>query len=808
MPRRISSLITLPSLALLLAAGSSSSLSAQSSVSGKVLRSESGAPIVGAEVLVVGAASTTRTDSLGRYRVLGLEKGRYEIEARSIGRSIGRHSLIVDGEAVDGLDFVLAPAAPELAGVTVIGAATDALARVPGSARVIDERALRALQPRSANDALRTVSGVHVQEEEGAGLRANIGVRGLDPDRSRSVLVLEDGVPVALAPYGEPELYYSPPIDRMSRVEVLKGSGSILFGPQTVGGVVNYVTADPPALRRTELEVRGGGSGSRFARATVGGSRGRTGAILTAFDRSAQDLQGLRYGIRDATGKVVVRTSAGDFGAKLSLYDESSNATYVGLTDSLFRAAPRLHPAPDDRLAIARQAATLSHEIGAGTTALRTVAYAYHTTRDWERRDYTYGPTGGTLVFASGTGARNRSFDVAGVEPRFRSLWTAGGITSDLDLGARYHRERARDRYLTTTAPGAVPGVRDDERRSGEAFSVWVQNRFALAPGLDVTPGLRAEHFRFERRILRTRVRRSDGTTTTRTPEDVDIRSGDDVSELIPGIGATWSPRPLVTLFAGVHRGFAPPRTKDALIYADATLAPGAQVPDPVSLQLDAERSWNHELGVRAAVTSFATVELTTFRLDFTNQIIEPSLSAGSAAAAALANQGATRHAGVEIGGRVDMGRWGQRPYTLALEGNLTLVDSRFSADRFLRQGSDTVNVRGNQLPYAPRQRAHAALVLDHPGGLEARVDATFVGAQFTDNFETRAGSANGRIGRIPPLRLFDAAISHALPGLPGVRASAAVKNIEGRAAIASRRPEGIKVTSPRLVSLGLVWSF
>jgi Fe(3+) dicitrate transport protein len=53
-----------------------------------------------------------------------------------------------------------------------------------------------------------------VVEEEGAGLRANIGIRGLDPHRSRNVLILEDGIPVALNPYGEPDSYYTPQIDR------------------------------------------------------------------------------------------------------------------------------------------------------------------------------------------------------------------------------------------------------------------------------------------------------------------------------------------------------------------------------------------------------------------------------------------------------------------------------------------------------------------------------------------------------------------------------------------------------------------
>lgn len=697
-----------------------------------------------------------------------------------------------------------------LTSVVVIGEKSDALARIPGAATSISLRQLRAQLPMSANEVLRTVPGIHIQEEEGAGLRANIGLRGLDPDRSRSVLVLEDGIPVALNPYGEPELYYSPPIDRMSRIEVIKGSGSILFGPQTIGGVINYVTADPTSPFGGSASIQGGAGGQQFAKAIVGGTRGNGRAILSAFQRQADDLNGLNYRIRDVTTKAGWRTVLGDFSAKLSLYDEQSNATYVGLTDSMYRADPYRHPAPDDALNINRQAGSLTHEIQLSPlTSLRTTAYAYHTARDWNRRDYTYSPTGSTLRFSNGTGARERSFDVGGIEPRLRTLWTAGSITSELEVGARFHTERARDRYVigSVTTPDTRT-VRDDEIRNGEAYSTWLQNRFALTPNLTLTPGVRLEQFAFERQITRTRVRRRVNGVTTRASEAVDIRSNDIVREFIPGIGASWTPRQTLTVFAGAHRGFAPPRTKDALIYGDPTLSADQQVPDPVSLQLDAERSWNYEVGTRVSPKDYVSFEATLFSLDFTNQIIEPSLSAGSAAAAALANQGATQHRGVEIGGRVDLGLLWARSYSLALEGNVTIADARFSRDRWIRNGADTVNVKGNVLPYAPRQRAHVALSLEHPVGLRTRVDASFVGAQFADNFETVAGSANGRIGRIPAYRIIDVAVQYAIPAFPELRLVGTVKNLTDATYIASRRPEGIKVGLPRLASLGLTWDF
>ena len=178
--------------------------------------------------------------------------------------------------------------AHEIAATRVVGTYPGALDRLPGSASLVTSATLSAVQPFSATDVLRTLPGVHVQEEEGAGLRTNVGIRGLDPDRSRTLLVLEDGVPVALAPYGEPELYYSPPIERMERLEVVKGSGSILFGPQTVGGVLNYVTWEVPREATGDVRAEGGSGGVQYFRLRYGGGTDAARAGITAFQKRAR----------------------------------------------------------------------------------------------------------------------------------------------------------------------------------------------------------------------------------------------------------------------------------------------------------------------------------------------------------------------------------------------------------------------------------------------------------------------------------------------------------------------------------------
>ena len=80
---------------------------------------------------------------------------------------------------------------------------------VPGSTAVIDEKALEAQRPFTVKEALRSVPGVHTVDEDTFGLGLNIGIRGLDPRRTSRTLLLEDGMPLFLAPYGDPSAHYS-----------------------------------------------------------------------------------------------------------------------------------------------------------------------------------------------------------------------------------------------------------------------------------------------------------------------------------------------------------------------------------------------------------------------------------------------------------------------------------------------------------------------------------------------------------------------------------------------------------------------
>jgi Fe(3+) dicitrate transport protein len=132
--------------------------------------------------------------------------------------------------------------------VQIIGTRDEAR-NIAGSGALIDEDQIRIEAATDINQLLKTIPGTYVREEDGLGLRPNIGIRAAGSERSGKVTLLEDGVMIAPAPYSNPAAYYFPTTMRMSSVEVLKGAPLLRYGPQTTGGVINLISTPIPDSR-------------------------------------------------------------------------------------------------------------------------------------------------------------------------------------------------------------------------------------------------------------------------------------------------------------------------------------------------------------------------------------------------------------------------------------------------------------------------------------------------------------------------------------------------------------------------------
>lgn len=680
------------------------------------------------------------------------------------------------------------------------------LTRVPGSVAVINQTMINKILPQSGNDVVRKIPGLNVVDEEGAGLRVNIGIRGLDPDRSRNVLLLEDGIPVALNPYGEPEMYFSPVIDKVKAVEVLKGSGQILFGPQTIGGVVNFITHDPPLNATTSAKIRAGEGGFFSGYASYGNTVGSTGFLISYLHKRADNLGPTAFEINDFSAKLQLQIHQKmSIGFKIGVYDEVSNSTYIGITQTMYDKADQdfVRLAPDDVLPIRRYNVSMSHIYHFnGQVKIQTNAFAYTTSRDWRRQDFTtnkntpnktgviWGDSsvaGGALFMLNSNGHRNRLFEVAGIEPQLKIKTNMGRVDHELQIGTRLLWEKANEQFIIGKKANATTGeLRDDERRSGLAISAYVQNNIKIHARLSIHAGVRVEKVDYKRQINRGRFILNGNTITA----DTHVVAKGKVFALIPGVGFNFKANEAINLFGGIHKGFAPPRTKDAI------------TSNGLPLNIEEEKSWNIELGIRSAFSTHISAELTGFYMQFSNQIIPISQSSGQANATGLANGGATRHTGVEAAFEADIAKAVGKSYALTVGGNITHIVSEYSDDRFISKFGALVNVKGNKLPYAPSLIFNGNIGFEAKSGFGCKLFGTYTGAQFTDELNSVAATTSGLIGEINNRFIVDATIYYPFRK-NSITASISAKNITDERFIASRRPQGIKVGMPRQIMAG-----
>ncbi len=256
----------------------------------------------------------------------------------------------------------------------VRGNAADALRHASGSSALVTQEEIERAQPESASEILSRVPGLQVRQEDQSGLRLNLGVRGLSPVRSRLVLVEEDGIPVVVSPYGEPELYYMTPVERIQSIDVVKGSDVLLYGPQTIGAVVKLHTWEPTPeaswfTSGTYGQRNFGEVISRFADTFHG-----VGVVAQIMHKWGDGYRNMPFSATDVFGKVRIPTSStGEINIKAAYHTELANTTYTGLTADMPLTMNTV--APHDHFGIQRYELGLSDQQRFGKNTKLTVAF-------------------------------------------------------------------------------------------------------------------------------------------------------------------------------------------------------------------------------------------------------------------------------------------------------------------------------------------------------------------------------------------------------------------------------------------------
>ena len=607
------------------------------------------------------------------------------------------------------------------------------------------------------------VPGVNGYADDGIGnSRLSIGIRGLNPRRSSRILILEDGIPIQPALYVYPNMYYNPPSDRIDRLEVIKGSAAIKYGPQTMGGVINYFTKRPRNDFGGRFKVKAGENGFASFFSEVGGFGNSKVKPEVQFLLKKGDgfRENNSFEQMNGTVKLNYNKSADEnIYLKANLNYENSNATYTGLTQHSFDNNPKFNPKKDDNFKVFRTAIDLisTKRINANLSKSTSAFISFFDRRWWRENDIFIlasdvdnpAPAAqpyysvNTLV-RTGNGTDNfgilRTFYVLGAEQTYSFNRTPFGLgsllntSSSMEVGARIYFERFIDDKQAGSSVDSRDGIYfipaasedDDPVIVGQshhyettAFSGFISESIEFN-NITINPGLRLEVFEQER------VDRLAGS----------IYQDKTLVALLPGIGFTTNLFGF-NMFGGIHRGFTPPSSGALKILNFGAAGESS------GLDLKAEESWNKEIGIRGNI-SLVDFELSGFHLG-----IENLVAAGRGTA--FKNLGKVNTMGVELNSKINSSQ------LMKLVPDIHLIYSFLQSEvveGIIKSnvrgsiGSD-VSIKGKELPYAPMHTLTAGL----SSSLEKfsyRLDLRYVSEVYTDFENIKEADKLGIQGKIP----------------------------------------------------------
>lgn len=694
------------------------------------------------------------------------------------------------------------------ANLQVLGSREQA-EKTPGSAHYISKGELEEQGHTDIHRVLRQIPGVYMQEEDGLGLRPNIGFRGTGVERSQKITLLEDGVLIAPAPYTAPAAYYFPSTGRMESIEVLKGPSTVTQGPFSNGGALNMVSASIPGDFSGDLSASAGSHGTKQFKVDVGNRTERFGWLVETFQLGSDGFKKMDGGgntgtrVNDYMAKLRY-TAAGQtyqfLELKLGKTKQFGHETYLGLTESDFEDEPlrRYAGSQQDYIDSDHEQFQLRHYIQIGErTEITSTAYYNDYYRNWHKMEGTLGVSNATILanpeqYADHLGIirgeidspenalriRNnrRNYLSQGIQTTVNWHHESEKVSHQVEASIRYHEDE-EDRFqheegwsmtsgeMRLTSEGAL-GSQTNRLSSAKARSGYITDTASIG-NWTIRPGVRFEQINYSR---------LDYLTTD--PDRSQVPSKDrqnQVSVALPGLGLDYKLGEY-RYFLGIYRGFSPP---------------GAGA----NQETREERSTNYEFGLRHRRENFSG-ELVGFYNDYKNLLGAETVSGGGSEIGELYNGGEVRVNGLEASFSFNLVKG--HTYSIPLTGNYTYTDTAFQTSfdtRFADWGPHVE--KGDELPYIPKHQVHLELGLVKEGyTLNMSMD-------YSGEMRTKAGQDAIPVGQGTDAR-FVLDFSGSYHFGKSYSFFARLRNLTDRTYIVARRPYGLRPGLNRTLHVGI----
>lgn len=686
-----------------------------------------------------------------------------------------------------------------------------------GSAYYLSPKELGKFDYTDINRMLKSVPGVNIYEEDGFGLRPNISLRGTQAERSERITLMEDGILAAPAPYAAPAAYYFPNAARMYAIEVLKGSSQVQYGPFTTGGAINLVSTPIPQDRLIKCSMSAGSFGSLKLQTAIGKSFKHTGFLIEYLRYQARgfrhDDPDERTGFKrnDVIAKWMVRTNKEDginhrLELKYGFANETSDETYLGLTDQDFNAKPyfRYAGAQKDNLVTRHSQFSATYIMkGVRSWDITTQAYYNYFFRNWyklnevrtgytkaERRsigDVLADPITNQSYFDIVAGkanyigealmlrANHRKYHSRGIQIKgeYKTMLYGGYFTAE--AGMRYHTD-SEDRYQQDDGYSmnngrmelflrGLPGSQANRITTAHALSAYTLAKWAKGM-FTFTAGMRYEDVKLLNRDYTKADWRRTGMVRIEVPNSA--------RAMMPGIGINCKLMPQLSLFSGIHKGFAPPSA---------------------SLGQKAESSINIEAGLRY-VNQWFKGELIGFNNNYSNMLGSDLAAQGGLGTLDQFNVGRALVRGVELLLQCQPlpTHW---KIQLPMQLSYTFTDTKMK-NSFTSASWGHV-LYGDEIPYIFRNALNGQI------GVESKwADINF---NMRYNGDMRTVPGQGKIAqreKIPANFIID--VTTKVHVIKNVDLTMNIVNLTNKVYMVSRHPSGVRAGLPFGIYGGIQW--
>lgn len=625
--------------------------------------------------------------------------------------------------------------------------------KVVGSGALVNFAKIQKLNQPDINKVIQTIPGINVRDEEGFGLRPNIGLRGTPVNRSAKITLMEDGILMAPAPYSDPSAYYFPTFARMEQLEVLKGSSQVKHGPYTIGGAINLISTSIPDSFKGFAQLSYGSFGTNQQRIWIGDSKKNIDYLFEVNRLASHGFKELPSGAntgfdrRDMMGKVRWHTDVNasihqSLTLKFLTMSEEGNETYLGLTfnDFLTNSNRRYAATQKDLLDMNHQHLSLTHSINpTNKFSITSTAYAAKTFRDWARVNSIGGvsltniladPVSNSTAYSIMTGQSNgnlnfqsavRTFYVLGFQSNLTYDFETGAVRHKIQSGIRYHQDEA-DRYATQStfamtnatmvlSSAGVKGNAENQIRQAKSWAGYLQYELVIDK-LTISPGIRYENME----LAFTNFGNSDnarvGTALKSAKNQLDI--------FLPGVGVSYVVKDNMRVFGGVHKGFSPPGMPS--VSANTT-------------QAKTETAISYELGYKVNYKNLK-LQAIGFLNNYQNILGSDNVSGGGAGTGEMFNAGNAKIQGIEFSLEQNLWRSSTK-WSLPLSIAYTYNDAKFM-QTFVNAGGDwgtgTIT-KGEFIPFITPQLLSLSL------GLESeKMNITLV-SRYVGNTRIKTGN-------------------------------------------------------------------